>query len=173
MNRKRIIQLIMSFLISITLVFADQFSKHLAILHLKDKAAIVLWDKVFKLYYLENRGAAFGILQNQRLFFVFASMVMLSAIVYVFIKMPDTKRYYLVRTFLIMISAGALGNMIDRIRLNYVVDFLYFELINFPIFNVADILVTVGTILMLISILFVYKENDFDYLKFKVKNGES
>jgi signal peptidase II len=62
------------------------------------------------------------------------------------------------------VTAGSIGNMIDRIKLGYVVDFFDFELINFPVFNVADIYVTVSMILLIILICFVYKEEDFDVL---------
>ena len=66
-----------------------------------------------------------------------------------------------------MIASGAVGNMIDRIRYDYVVDFIYLVIINFPIFNVADIYVTVATFLLVILILFVYKEDDLSFLSFK------
>ena len=68
-----------------------------------------------------------------------------------------------------LIAAGAIGNMIDRIRFDYVVDFIYFVLINFPIFNVADIYVTVSTVILVILLLFVYKEEDLSFISFKQK----
>ena len=68
-----------------------------------------------------------------------------------------------------LIAAGAIGNMIDRIRFDYVVDFIYFVLINFPIFNVADIYVTVSTVVLVFLLLFVYKENDLSFISFKQK----
>ena len=66
-----------------------------------------------------------------------------------------------------MITAGGIGNLIDRVRLNYVVDFIYFSLIDFPVFNVADIYVTVSMFLLLILVLFYYKDEDFQFLKWK------
>ena len=57
--------------------------------------------------------------------------------------------------------AGAIGNLIDRISLKYVVDFIYFELIDFPIFNIADCYLTVSSFLLIILAIFYYKENDF------------
>lgn len=68
-----------------------------------------------------------------------------------------------------MISAGAIGNMIDRIRFDYVVDFIYIVLINFPIFNVADMYVTFATVILVFQVLFVYKDNDFNFLSFNQK----
>lgn len=66
-----------------------------------------------------------------------------------------------------MVTAGGLGNLIDRVRLNYVVDFIYFSLIDFPVFNVADIYVTTSMILLFIAVLFYYKDEDFQFLKWK------
>ena len=79
-----------------------------------------------------------------------------------YIELPRTKRVIPLRIAMIFITAGALGNMVDRIRLNYVIDFLYFKLIDFPIFNVADIYVTVSTFFVAFLILFYYKESEFD-----------
>ena len=68
-----------------------------------------------------------------------------------------------------MIAGGAIGNLLDRLRLDYVVDFIYIVLINFPIFNVADMYVTFSTVILVIQVLFVYKENDFNFLSFNQK----
>ena len=81
--------------------------------------------------------------------------------------MPDDKKYTIMHILLVMIASGAFGNMIDRLRHDYVVDFIYFVIINFPIFNVADIYVTVSTFLFVILFLFYYKENDFSFLSFR------
>ena len=64
----------------------------------------------------------------------------------------------------IMLFAGGIGNFIDRVRFNYVVDFFYFKLIDFPIFNVADIYVSVSCVFLAILIIFFYKDKDFDFL---------
>ena len=141
----------------------------LAVAHLKDKPAFNIISGVLELNYLENKGAAFGMLQNQKAFFIFVAVVILSVIGYVLYKMPDEKKYRLLHVLLSLIAAGAIGNMIDRIRLDYVVDFIYFVLINFPIFNVADIYVSVSTVALVILLLFVYKENDLNFISFKQK----
>ena len=70
---------------------------------------------------------------------------------------------------LVLIASGAIGNMIDRAAQDYVVDFIYFVLIDFPIFNVADIYVTGATAIFVIAILFYYKEEDFSFLSIKQK----
>ena len=151
----------------IILILADQFTKYLAVIHLKDKPVIPIIQDVLELSYLENRGAAFGMLQNQKIFFVFVASIILAVIVYVIYKMPVDRKYNNLHVFLTFIASGAIGNMIDRLRLDYVVDFISFVLIHFPIFNVADIYVTVATAFLVILILFFYREEDLRFLSFK------
>ncbi len=153
----------------VVLVFLDQITKYLAICHLKDGADVEIIPGVFRLHYLENRGAAFGMLQNQKIFFIFIAIVILAAICYVIFRMPDKKKYTAFHILLAIIAAGAVGNMVDRFRFDYVVDFLYFELINFPIFNVADIYVTCATILLAVLLMFFYKEEDLKFLSIRPK----
>jgi len=151
----------------ILFILADQFTKYMAVMYLKDKPAIPIIRDVLELSYLENRGAAFGMLQNQKIFFVFVASIILAVIVYVIFKMPDDRKYVRLHVFLVLIASGAIGNMIDRLRLDYVVDFISFVLIHFPIFNVADIYVTVATTFLVLLILFCYREEDLRFLSFK------
>lgn len=148
-------------------ILIDQYTKFLAVTHLKD-ASIPIIEGVFELHYLENRGAAFGIFQNQQWFFLVISSVLLVVMTMLYLRLPHTKRILPLRICIILIASGAIGNMIDRIRLNYVIDFLYFKLINFPIFNVADIFVTVSTFAVAFLILFYYKEDEFDEILHKL-----
>ena len=83
--------------------------------------------------------------------------------------MPEEKKYNILHILLVLIASGAIGNMIDRVRLEYVVDFFYFVLINFPIFNMADIYVSVACVLLAIVMLFIYKEEDLDFLSIRPK----
>lgn len=144
-------------------VALDQYTKYLAVTYLQDRP-ITLIDGVFQLRYLENRGAAFGLLQNQQVFFLIIGIITLFLITYLYIRMPRTRRYLLLRICMISITAGAIGNMIDRVKFQYVIDFLYFELIDFPIFNVADIYATVATFVLIFLVLFYYKEEEIDKL---------
>lgn len=146
------------------LILADQFTKFLAVKNLKDQAPYIIMDGIFELRYLENRGAAFGIMQGQKLFFILISVIVLLGICYIFIKIPEEKKYNNFHYLLVLIASGAVGNMIDRIRLGYVIDFFYFILIDFPIFNMADIYVSVACVLLAILMFFVYKEEDLDFL---------
>ena len=148
----------------------DQWTKYQAVLHLKAQPPFVLWDGVFEFFYSENRGAAFGILQGRQSFFFLVAAVVTLAIGYLMYRMPVKRRYLPLQICLGLILSGAIGNMIDRITLGYVVDFLYFKLINFPIFNVADCYVTVATALLMILVFFYYKEEEFGIFSWK---GES
>ncbi len=166
---KRASLLVTDFMLFVILVIADQLTKHLAVVRLKNQAAYNLINGILEFNYLENRGAAFGVLQNQKYFFVFVALIFIGVIVFVLIKVPMQKKYYSLNILLVMIAAGAVGNMIDRVRYDYVVDFIYLVCIQFPIFNVADIYVTTATVILVFQILFVYKTNDFNFLSFNPK----
>ena len=128
-------------------VLLDQVTKHLAVAHLKLQREIVLIPGVFELRYLENRGAAFGLFQNRQMFFVCAAVVIFLLIGFFYGRIPGGRRYLPMRICGVLICAGAVGNLIDRIRYQYVVDFFYFSLIDFPIFNVADCYAVIACIL--------------------------
>lgn len=173
MNKKKTVLLICDFILFILFIVLDQITKILAINHLKDQNDIIIIKNVFQLHYLENKGAAFGMLKDQKLFFVFVAFIILVCILFAIIKIPAQKRYYSLNFLLLFIASGAVGNMLDRLRFDYVVDFFYFSLIDFPVFNVADIYVTVATILLILLILFYYKEEDLKFLQLSVaKNKE-
>ncbi|MCR5418804.1 MAG: signal peptidase II [Lachnospiraceae bacterium] len=153
------------------LLAADQVTKILA-LRLQDSDDLILINGVFQLHYLENRGAAFSMLQDATWVFVVATVVMAAVIGYVLFKVPAGKRYIMWHICLTMIGAGGIGNLIDRLRLSYVIDFLYFSLIDFPVFNFADICVTVGVALLFICVIFVWKEDDMEFLQIRKKETE-
>ena len=159
------------------LVLLDQATKLAAVSALKDGGPYVLIPGVFQLQYLENRGAAFGLLQNARIFFLAVTLIALAAVIYVLVRLPLKRKYIVLRFLMVLIAAGAVGNMIDRVFLGYVRDFLYFSLIDFSIFNVAnvaDIYVTCATILLILLLLFYYKEeDDFAFLSPGGKKGKA
>lgn len=148
----------------LALIIFDQWTKALAVANLMDQEPFVLIDGVFQLHYLENRGAAFGMMQGKQSFFIIMSLAACLIIGWLYFKLPWKKRFHPLRGSLLFIAAGAVGNLIDRILLGYVIDFFYFELIDFPIFNVADIYVTCATVLLAVLILFVYKEEELEGL---------
>ena len=146
------------------LVIFDQWTKALAVQYLMNTDGIELIPGVFRLFYLENRGSAFGMLQNRKTFFVIFTVVVLVVLALIYRRIPDTKKMIPLKCIGILIYAGAIGNFIDRVRQSYVVDFFYFELIDFPVFNVADIYVTVSAFLLLLLIFFYYKDEDLDFI---------
>lgn len=159
-NSKRIKSCFTGAVCSLILILADQLTKWLAVVNLKDKGPFIIIDGVFQLRYLENRGAAFGMLQNRQFIFVAGAAVIFLIVAFLYAKMPQDKRYLPLRICAVLLCSGAIGNMIDRLRLNYVVDFFYFNLIDFPIFNVADCYVVAACIFFVLLILFYYKEDD-------------
>ena len=145
---------------SALLIALDQWAKSMAYNTLRVNGPLVLIKGVFELLYSENRGAAFGMMQEKQLFFFLIAVLVLGAVAYLIYKMPSDGKYRPLAVCLMMISAGAVGNMIDRVSQGYVVDFLYFKLINFPIFNVADCYVTIGAACLVFLIMFYYKDED-------------
>ena len=143
-------------------VFLDQITKYFALIRLKDREPYIIIKDVFHLEYLDNRGAAFGLFQNQRIFFFCSVAVICMAVIWFYMHVPMEKRYFPLRACAVLIVSGAFGNFIDRVRLNYVVDFFYFKLIDFPIFNVADIFVTVAAFLLFLLLCFYYKEEELE-----------
>lgn len=161
-EHSRIKHYISAVLVTCLLVMIDQFSKNLVTESLKNKPAFIIIRNVFQLEYLENRGAAFGLLQNQKVFFLIIAVVITVAAVWFFLHVPMEKHYLPLRICAVFILAGAWGNGIDRLLHGYVVDFFYFILIDFPIFNVADIYLTVSVLVLVILLLVYYKEDDLE-----------
>lgn len=155
-------------LLSFLLIFLDQVTKYLAVAKLKNQEAFVMIPGVFELRYLENHGAAFGVLQGKKMFFITVTLLMIVLLIYVYGKIPAERHFYPLHGICIALFAGAIGNFIDRILYNYVIDFFYFSLINFPIFNVADIYVTCAMALFIILFLFYYKEEDLNRLSARI-----
>ena len=143
----------MAILAIVFLLALDIVTKQWALRYLAVEGDITVIDGFFNLAYLENRGAAFGILQNKQIFLIIVtSIIILGMLYYVFIIKPDSK---LLNWSLYLIIAGAVGNLIDRSLLGFVVDFLEFHYKNyyFPTFNLADTFVVIGTGLLIIYIL--------------------
>ncbi len=157
-------------LLVILLIALDQWTKLLAVQHLKGQKPFVILDGIFELHYLENRGAAFGILQGQKGIFLLCTAFVLAVLCFYYHRMPPEKRYIPLRIVGVLLGAGAVGNLIDRMSQSYVVDFLYFKLIDFPVFNVADCYVTVGAVLLAVLILFVYREDELTFFSLKKKH---
>lgn len=148
----------------ILFIAIDRICKELAVTYLM-KEEIELIPGILSLHYLENRGAAWGILENAFALFLIITILVLIAMLLFYVRLPFTKRYRLLRFTIIMMSAGAVGNFIDRICWRYVVDFIYLKCINFPVFNVADCFVCVAAVLLIYCLLFYYKDDDLSWKK--------
>lgn len=148
------------FAVSLFLVLFDQWTKKLAVIHLKGQADFPFIEGVFELSYLENTGMAWGLFAGGRWMFLAGTLLILSLIVYALLKAPLTGRYRFFRIVLSVLAAGAVGNLIDRLVQGYVVDFFSFCLIHFPIFNVADCYVVVAGIAFVLLFLFYYKDEE-------------
>ena len=157
-------------LVCIVLVLLDQLTKVFARTTVK-KAPIVLWDGVFELYYHENRGSIWGILQGKVDILLVFSVIIFAVLIYVYVRMPKIQFYQPLLWILVVMIAGAVGNTIDRLVFGFVTDFLYFKLINFPIFNVADCYLTVCSFLTILLVFTIYKDDEFTFLSLKRKDS--
>lgn len=139
----------------IVLIALDQLTKYIAVTNLQPIHKVVLINGFFNLTYIENRGAAFGAMQGARWFFVILAAVVIIAGGIYYARMPKTQKTLLLRISMLLIGGGTIGNVIDRLFRTYVVDFLDFIIFgyDFPVFNLADIFIVVGTGLLMIYIL--------------------
>lgn len=168
---KKTLTYILSFIGFCGLIFADQFTKFLSVKYLKDSEGIAIIKGVLEFTYVQNIGAAWGMLGGKQTFFIILTSIMLLVMFYVIIKTPLRRKYNSFRITMICLAAGAAGNLIDRIKQGYVDDFIYFKIIDFPVFNVADICVCVSMAVLIILLLFKFKKDgDFDFLKPNTNN---
>lgn len=149
------------------LLFIDQFTKRLAAAYLRGEEDVIWIPHIFQLHYLENRGAAFGMLQDKKILFLILCVLFLAAAVWFLARLPATSRYIPLYAVTAGLAAGAAGNGIDRLLQGYVTDFFYFSLIDFPVFNMADIYVVVSGFFLIIYISFVYQEEDLSFMQKK------
>lgn len=161
-NSTRLKGILIGIVALILLLVFDQWTKLLAVAHLKGQADIELLPGIFSLHYLENHGAAFGILKDQQWIFLLLAAVFLVAAAVLYVRLPFTARMLPLRIITVCIAAGAVGNMIDRMFRHYVVDFLYFSMIDFPVFNVADIYITCCAVLLVLFVVFYYKDDELE-----------
>ena len=183
---------IKSTIIVALLILIDQITKMFAFNGLKNTPGITIINGVFELKYLENQSAAFSLdpisliykifhityfdthpqvfLNCKMAFFIILTVAVLVIIALLYQRIPWNRRFLPLNVILIGFFAGAIGNLIDRIVHNYVIDFFYFSLINFPIFNVADIYVTLSAIALIIVVFFYYKEEDYSVIFSSSKN---
>ena len=148
--------LMLYFLIVFSLLGLDQFTKYLIVSHYSVGDFTQIYENFFNIRYVRNYGAGFSILQNQTIFLTMISLLAVVGLSYLLYTSRKTEK--LQRACYLLIIAGSLGNLIDRIRLGYVVDFLDFILLgwDYPVFNFADCCICVGCVLLMIT---VFMEN--------------
>ena len=156
------LSIILSCVSILLLIGLDQWTKMLAVSALQQGGSFQVIPGLLEFTYVQNYGAAFGMLQNKTLFFLILTGICI--LVFIGILFAYKKHTPLTYAVCVLIIAGGIGNFIDRVRQSYVVDFFYFELINFPIFNVADIYVTTAAVALIVLVIFFYKDEDFVFL---------
>ncbi|EOD01295.1 signal peptidase II [Caldisalinibacter kiritimatiensis] len=145
----------MLYIVTLLILITDQLTKYYADKLLKGNAPYVIINGFLQFNYVENVGAAFGILKNKQLFFIILTFIVLIGMVLFMIKNKRLNIY--MRWGLVLIIAGAIGNLIDRIRLGYVIDFIdvkFGSFYDYPVFNIADCAIVIGTILVSYLVLF-------------------
>ena len=160
-------------LISVLIMIGlDQWTKYLTIQYLSDGREVKVLGDALVLTYVQNRGMAWGLFQNGQMIFAILTPLAIAAILFLYLRTPWEIEYRPIRIAEVMLIGGALGNLIDRIFRydpfdgslfhGYVVDMIYVKAIHFPVFNVADMFVTVAFFLMIFLLLFVYNEDEFN-----------
>ncbi len=151
------------FILSV-LIYIDQLTKHLAVSHLKGQPSFSLLPDFLVLSYVENTGAAFSLFRGQQTFLILLTGAIMLFLVIKYFQIPKHRHYLPMKISFLLIISGGIGNMIDRISQGYVVDFIYIILIDFPVFNLADCYVTIGMILLTLTGIFLYDEEEIDFL---------
>lgn len=165
--------LFLSILALCSLLLADQYTKWLAISHLKGQEPFVIINRVLEFSYLENTGAAFSSFMGRQTFLIGLTAIVILLLLWKYLTLPSGRRFVPMRLCLLFILSGAVGNLIDRVSRNYVVDFIYFVPINFPKFNVADIYITVGVAILALLLFFYYKDEELEILMTIRRTGEN
>ena len=150
--------MIIPLIAAVLLVTVDQITKYIALTQLKPIGSVTFIDGFMDFTFVENRGAAFGIFSGKTWLLLAISIIICAVLVWAMTKMPKTKEYRKLRVTFVLILSGAVGNIIDWALRGYVVDFFEFTFIKWPVFNMADIYVVVGTIVMAVIIMFFMKD---------------
>ena len=158
--------MILIFAIILGAIALDQWTKWLTVIYLDYRESFPLWKDVLHFTHERNEGAAFSMLSDQRwVFMTFSTVAIIGLLIYLIFFRPKSKY---VQITLAMIVGGGIGNMIDRVVLGYVIDFIDFTLIDFAVFNVADSFVCVGAGMM---IVYLIADIVKDYKKAKTKDS--
>lgn len=162
------------FLLTLALIGFDQLTKFISVDNLKNKDSFIIFKDVFEFSYVENKGIAWGAFSGKLSIFIVFTIIITPIILFAiyrintmieyFNKRINIKAFRFLQIVLVVLLSGAIGNLIDRIVHGYVIDFIYFKLIDFPVFNVADCYITISTIALIIICMFCLNNDEVDYL---------
>lgn len=140
-----------SILFCLFMIFIDQATKLLVVEFLKPIEYVDVINNILRFRYVENTGAVFGSFATQTFLLTIFSIILLFVTIFYLVKNKDKSKF--VNICLLLMISGGIGNIIDRIRLNYVVDFIEPLFVNFAVFNFADCLITVGAFALIIYLI--------------------
>lgn len=171
-SKKKLTKYLLLSILTIILVGIDQISKYLIVNRLNIEKNYPVIPQLISFEYLENRGVAFGFMDGKMTLITIVVILVTIGIIYIIKLLQNSiyrnydlsKKFSFLQILCTFMIAGAIGNLIDRIRLGYVVDFIKFDFIDFPSFNIADCYVVVATILVFIILMFFTNENEFESL---------
>ena len=156
-KRKRLLQNILALLGAVVIIGLDQWIKQLAVENLKPIRSFPIWEGVFQLFYVENRGAAFGIFSGKTFLLVgLTGMIILAMIALIVLNKIE---HPMLLTSFSLIIGGGIGNLLDRVGQGFVVDYLHITIVDFAVFNFADCCVVIGTILLVAYFVFFDKKD--------------
>lgn len=167
MNNKKTTKIkiyIIPILVIAILTAFDQLTKAIITGKFAVQDSVDVIKDVFTITYVQNRGIAWGMFQGKKFLFIIITAIILGLCFYIYQNIANNPRYKLFRICMLVLISGAIGNMIDRIKLGYVIDFFSFDLINFPVFNVADIYVVCSMFIIFFIILFKFNDDDLTYI---------
>ena len=169
---KKVLRFLVPVVALACIVLIDQLTKNLIVSHLYEGEEVKILGDALVLTYVQNRGMAWGMFQNGQILFSILTPLAIGFITFLYLRTPWEPEYRPIRIAEVMLVGGAIGNLIDRIFRfeegtgslfhGYVVDMIYVKAIKFPVFNVADIFVTLAFVLILLLLLFVYDEDEFN-----------
>ena len=155
---------ILPIILIILLVAVDQYTKYLVIQNIELNSQIPLLGDVLVLGHIQNKGAAWGSFSGKTALLLVITIIVAILLCRLYLKIINNDKFKLVRYCFIFVLSGAFGNLIDRVRFGYVTDFIYFKIINFPLFNFADICVTCSMFILIFLFIFKYKSDDLEEL---------
>lgn len=163
MRPKKTVINLLALLSVVLLTGIDQLTKKLVVNYVTENGDIPVIEKVFRITFVKNTGAAWGLFKDGTVILSIFSLLVLAIMIFLYFRLDwEIKKQRPLMIISVFVAAGAIGNLIDRVFLKYVIDFLYFELINFPVFNVADCYITISMFVLAALLIFYYKEEDFE-----------